>query len=302
VRAGERVLVLWSAPQAAVAAAIAAAATARGARVQRTLFDAAEEFAEPPAEVADSMKAADAVFAVTQGSVSHTAGRRAATAAGTRIASLAGITSAMFARAVDVDYSVLTRDGDFLARMLTAAAEVHLTSESGTDLTISIVGRVGRNDDGDLRAPGAFGNLPAGEAYIAPCEDGASGLVVADGSLLESGLLREPVELRLRDGVLESASGAVGAALLRTLDAAGPTGRRIAELGIGTNPAARIVGEVLEDEKVRGTVHVAFGASAGIGGTNVAAVHVDAVIRQPTLEIGGVRVLDRGRLIARPGP
>jgi leucyl aminopeptidase (aminopeptidase T) len=145
-----------------------------------------------------------------------------------------------------------------------------------------------------------FGNLPAGEAYIAPLENGANGLLVVDGSIAAYGLLSEPIELRIIDGRLTAASGAVGAELLTLLDAAGAGGRHVAELGIGTNPAARITGEILEDEKVRGTVHVAFGASAGIGGTNTSAVHVDAVVRAPSLEIDGVTVLLDGQLQPTP--
>jgi leucyl aminopeptidase (aminopeptidase T) len=52
---------------------------------------------------------------------------------------------------------------------------------------------------------------------------------------------------------------------------------------------------VLEDEKILGTVHVAFGASAGIGGTISVPIHLDVVVTEPTLDVGGTRVLDAGR-------
>jgi leucyl aminopeptidase (aminopeptidase T) len=300
VREGERVMILWSSPQEAVATAIGAAAEARRATVGWTRFETTADFAEPTADAAAEMARADVVFAATQGSVSHTAARRAASAAGARVASLAGITTETFARAVDVDYALLRSDGHALASRLTAGAQVRITSPAGTDLTLGIAGRGGRSDDGDLRAPGAFGNLPAGEAYIAPLEDGADGRLVVDGSIAEHGILSEAVEMRVAGGRLQSASGAVGAELLTLLDAAGTGGRHVAELGIGTNPAARIVGEILEDEKVRGTIHVAFGASAGIGGTNAVAVHVDTLVRTPTVEIDGVPVMVDGRLEMTP--
>ena len=211
----ERVLVLWSSPQAAVAEAIGAAAESRGADVRRIRFDTTSDYAEPPADAAADMGDAHVVFAVTQGSVSHTRARRAATAAGGRVASLAGVTTDMFARAIDVDYGLLESEGVALARRLTAAGEVLLTSAGGTDLTLSVAGREGRSDDGDLRAPGSFGNLPAGEAYIAPLEDGADGILVVDGSIAEHGVLTEPIELRISRGRLQSASGAVGASSWR---------------------------------------------------------------------------------------
>ncbi|MBS1677850.1 MAG: aminopeptidase [Actinobacteria bacterium] len=294
--AGERVLVIAGSAQQDIATRFAAAAAARGANPTEERFDAAEDHVEPPAALAAAMREADVCVAFTDVSLSHTAARRAATEAGTRVATAPGIDTEMFARAVDVDYEVLKRDGVRLAELLTGADTVHIASDAGTDLTLSIAGRDGRSDDGDMRTAAAFGNFPAGEGYVAPLETGANGVLVVDGSLLEHGVLAEPVELRIRDGRIEAASGVVGAELLRTLDAAGPGGRLVAELGIGTNPAARITGEILEDEKVRGTVHVAFGSSAGIGGENDVPVHVDGVIRKPTLRIGEVVAIAAGEL------
>ena len=66
---------------------------------------------------------------------------------------------------------------------------------------------------------------------------------------------------------------------------------------MGTNDRAQLTGKVLEDEKILGTVHVAFGASAGIGGNVSVPVHLDVVILEPTLEIEGERVLDAGRYV-----
>ena len=69
----------------------------------------------------------------------------------------------------------------------------------------------------------------------------------------------------------------------------------LAELGIGTNDQATLTGNVLEDEKILGTVHVAFGASAAIGGTVSVPIHLDVVVLEATLQISGTTVLDGGR-------
>jgi len=58
-----------------------------------------------------------------------------------------------------------------------------------------------------------------------------------------------------------------------------------------------LTGNVLEDEKVLGTVHVAFGASAAIGGTVEVPVHLDCVVTEPTLTVGATTVLDGGRFV-----
>ena len=88
-----------------------------------------------------------------------------------------------------------------------------------------------------------------------------------------------------------------GRGLLEALDSGGEHGRSLAELGIGTNPAAMLTGNVLEDEKVIGTAHLAFGTSAGMGGVDVASVHIDGVVLRPTLELDGACLLDDGRLL-----
>jgi leucyl aminopeptidase (aminopeptidase T) len=298
VARGERVAVLHNPGQTAIAEELAAAARERGADVDVVRFASLSRHGEePPAAVAEAILAAQACLAATDTSLSHTRARLAGTDGGGRFASLPTVTEDIFRRAVPVDYAAMSREGTAIAALITRADSIRITSPQGTDVTLSVRGRDGRNDDGDLRAPGAFGNLPAGEAYVAPVEVEGDGVIVFDGSVAGHGLLAEPIEVRLAAGRLVSASGAAGAWLETTLDAGGPTGRCVAELGIGTNPAARLGGVVLEDEKIRGTAHIAFGASAGIGGVNHASVHVDAIVLEPTIEIAGVTVLERGRLV-----
>ena len=142
-----------------------------------------------------------------------------------------------------------------------------------------------------------FGNLPAGEAYIAPLENVGDGTIVFDGSLAGYGRLTSPVGITVRRGRATDADTEAGDWLLQTLDAGGEHGRSLAELGIGTNPAAILTGNVLEDEKVVGTIHLAFGTSAGLGGVNVAGVHIDGLLLRPTVDLDGLLVLDDGRLL-----
>ena len=74
----------------------------------------------------------------------------------------------------------------------------------------------------------------------------------------------------------------------------GELGTNLAELGIGTSDRAKLTGNVLEDEKILGTVHVAFGASAAIGGTVSVPVHLDGVVLEPSLEVDGKRCSTAG--------
>ncbi len=77
----------------------------------------------------------------------------------------------------------------------------------------------------------------------------------------------------------------------------GPGGTSVAELGIGTNERAKLTGNVLEDEKILGTAHVAFGASAAIGGTVQVPVHLDCVVMRPDVSVDGEPVVRDGELL-----
>lgn len=242
--------------------------------------------------VADAMLEATAVLAATSFSLSHTEARRAATRRGVRIAALSRITEDTFAHAMLVDYARLKADGDRLAARLSAASTCHVTSPAGTDVRLTLEGRTAVCDAGDLAHAGAFGNLPAGEAYIAPIETTGDGVIVFDGALAGYGLLRRPLRVTLKGGYAVEATGEAADWLLQTLDAGSKKGRCIAELGIGTNPRARVTDLILEAEKARGTAHLAFGTSASFGGANVANVHIDGLMRAPTVELDG-RVLVR---------
>ena len=166
-------------------------------------------------------------------------------------------------------------------------AEARITCANGSDLRLGLVDRTAIVDAGALNMRGAFGNIPCGEAFIAPLEGTAEGTLVVDGSIAAIGRLAEPVELTVRDGHLVEASGAEGARLMELLTEHGADGTNVAELGIGTNECAILTGNILEDEKILGTAHVAFGASAAIGGTVQVPVHLDCVVLRPTVEIDG---------------
>ena len=295
VRAGEQVVVVVDEGTSALGERLRAAAAEAGADAVTCVMAArAEHGQEPPAPVAAALAAADVFVAPTSKSLSHTKARKAATDAGARGATLPGVTASMLARLMACDLETLRRRSAELARLLTDADEARITCPRGTDLRLDLTGRGGIADDGDLTGERAFGNLPCGEGFISPA--GAEGRMVT-GCLAGIGLpLGEPPVLTIADGRLTAATESEGERLLAALDAAGGQGRNVAELGIGTNERAELTGNILEDEKILGTVHVAFGASAGIGGTVSVPVHLDCLILDPTVEIGGARVLERGHL------
>ena len=253
--------------------------------------------AEPPTPVAAAMIAAHVVLAPTIQSLSHTYARRAANQAGVRIATLPGVTEDMLARLMNADMRVLRRRGAALAAALRSGEEARITCGHGSDLRLGLRDRVPIADAGVLDAPGSFGNLPCGEAFVSPAEETAQGTLVVDGSIAGVGKVETPVELTVRDGHLTDATGPEGETLLELLTKHGPDGTNVAELGIGTNEEATLTGNILEDEKILGTAHVAFGASAAIGGGVQVPVHLDCVILEPTVEIDGREIVRGGELL-----
>ncbi|MBA2261993.1 MAG: aminopeptidase [Solirubrobacterales bacterium] len=296
VAAGEEVLVVADPERADLGRALHEAVLAAGGDGALAIVAPdAGRGTEPPRSVAAALARADAYLAPCLPSISHTLARKVATEAGVRGATLPGVTAELLARLMGADFDVLTRRSQAVAALLTEADEAHLTCPRGTNLRLDLSGRAGISDHGDLTAPGAFGNLPCGEGFVAPF-DGEGPLVAS--SVPGPGVISdEPVLLTVAGGWLVAGEGRHAAAYLEQLDAHGHAGRNLAELGVGTNERATLTGNILEDEKILGTAHVAFGASAAIGGTVAVAVHLDVVVLEPTVTVGGTTVVDAGRFV-----
>jgi leucyl aminopeptidase (aminopeptidase T) len=298
VREGEELLVVCNPATIGLGERLRGEAGRAGAdAVTALMTERASHAAEPPASIAAAMAAADVVLCPTVQSLSHTAARREASERGVRIATLPGVTEELLARVMSADVEGLRSKGGAIAKALTEGSEVQITSAEGSDLRFSIQGRTGIPDAGDLTAPGAFGNLPCGEGFIAPVEGTAEGKLVVDGSIATLGIVDEPVEMTVVDGLLTDASGEMGAQLLELLAVGGEGGRNVAELGVGTNEKAKLTGNVIEDEKLLGTCHIAFGASAAIGGTVQVPVHLDCVVMRPTVSVDGTELVRDGELL-----
>jgi len=297
VEPGEEVLVICNPVTEDIGALMRIEAEGDGAHATLAVISELDSNgAEPPTAVAAAMIASQVVLAPTIQSLSHTYARRAANQAGVRIATLPGVTEDMLARLMNADMAVLRRRGAALAAELRSGSEARITCRHGSDLRLGLEDRVPIADAGVLNAPGAFGNLPCGEAFVSPAEGTAEGTLVVDGSIAGVGKVETPVELTVRAGHLTDATGPEGAALMELLTKHGEDGTNVAELGIGTNEEATLTGNILEDEKILGTCHVAFGASAAIGGGVQVPVHLDCVVLEPTVEIDGKKVVSGGEL------
>jgi leucyl aminopeptidase (aminopeptidase T) len=296
VKPGEDVIVVVDEPLRDVGEALRAEAQrAEAEAVLAVMSPRSNHGVEPPRPIAEALAACDVFIAPTSRSLSHTQARKRATELGARGATMPTVTADMLARLMDIDFDTMRARSKAVADLLDAADEAHVICPRGSDLRLDLRGRHGLADDGDLTAPAAFGNLPCGEGFIAPA--GGEGTVVST-SLAAGGLSEDdPARFTIEGGHVTAASGQAGERLYEMLTEHGDAGTNLAELGVGTNDRARLTGNVLEDEKILGTVHVAFGASAAIGGTVAVPIHLDVVVTDATLTVGDTTVLDTGRFV-----
>ncbi|WP_208559972.1 aminopeptidase [Marinilactibacillus kalidii] len=250
---------------------------------------------EPPSIIAHALEQADVALCITSASLTHTHAKKDAAAHGTRIGTMPGITLEMLASgAIEADPHTVQELTARFTTMLENSSTVKIEKDDEI-LTFSIADRKGIPSTGIFRNKGEAGNIPSGEAYIAPIEDSANGTLIVDGSIAQLGKVNEAIKLELENGRLIAASGSQGEDLLALLGE--DKGRIIAEFGVGTNPTAKITGVVLEDEKVFGTIHIAFGSNKPFGGVTEAGVHIDCVVQKPTVWLDNNKIMENGKVV-----
>lgn len=232
---------------------------------------------------ANAEGAVDAVIALANYSTTHTTFRKLLTSgAGARYASMPLFDAPMLEGPLSADYKELKKICSAVRRALSGKDGILITTPNGTRISFRRGGRKIHEDTGDLRKPGTTSNLPAGEVYLAPLEGTAEGVLVLEWSTTRK--LKAPVKLIIEDGNVVQIEGAEPFVkeLAQKLSAA-PGCANIAELGIGTNARAKRPDNILESEKILGTIHIALGDNHTFGGKVSAPFHQDFVFFKPTL-------------------
>ncbi|MBF0216308.1 MAG: aminopeptidase [Candidatus Omnitrophica bacterium] len=255
-----------------------------------------EHASEPPAEIAKAMLEYDVELLITSKSLTHTAARRAATDKGARVGTMPNIIEEIVNRSLDIDYDVLKARSTYIYGLLKASDKVRVVTELGTDITFEVGGSGFFGATGGVfDRPGDYGNLPEGEVSFAPSK--ADGVFVVDASFSGLGLLDSPLKLKAKDCSVYEITGKRAEEFKERLDRVGPKAYVVAELGIGLNPKAIIMGNILEDEKVIGTVHIAVGNNCSYGRTNNVPLHLDGVITKPTVYLDGKLLMEKGNFV-----
>jgi len=253
---------------------------------------------EPPPQIAELMKTVDVVICPTQKSLTHTDARREAVKFGVRVATMPGIQVETMVRCLNADAEKVIELTKKIAEALRKTSEIKVVTEKGTNITMPMKDRQVLESTGVLRNKGESGNLPSGEVYLAPWEDKSNGSIIIDGSMAGIGMLSEPIKVEVVNGYAEKITGGKDADKLNTmLDKAGREARAVAEFGVGTNYKAELIGEILEDEKVYGTIHIAFGNNKSMGGNISVGSHLDGLIKQPDVYFDGRLIMEKGKLL-----
>jgi len=230
-------------------------------------------------------EAATAVIALTYFSTSHTRFRDLLNnVCGTRYASMPLFDEEMLTGAMRVDWKKMSRRIRQIAQTVDRCENIEIATTNGTSVTFSRKGRPVMTDNGLITKPGSFSNLPAGEVYLAPLEGTAEGRLVLDWSPTRK--LKRPITLTVDKGLVRNIAGKEEYAdYLNQKLFEKDENRNIAELGIGTNDMASRPDNILESEKILGTVHIALGDNSSFGGKISTQFHQDFVFFKPTVTL-----------------
>jgi len=254
---------------------------------------------DPPEWASEKMLGKDIIIAPTSFSITHTRATKQAADQGARIVTMPNIKKETFLRAIPVDYQVMRQFGEQVKQSL-LGNEVRIETRAGTDLMVFRGDREIHNCCG-LVEPGKINNLPTGEVAFAPMEGKTEGKLIVDASCAPDsetkfgkiGLVKKPFRIDIDGGEAVDCENEV---LWKWIIHA-KNGANVAEFAIGTNPKAKIIGNILEDEKVLETSHIAFGTSANIGGVVRSDIHLDAVFRKPTISVDGKTIIREGKFL-----
>jgi len=254
---------------------------------------------EPPRMVAAAMKAANVILIPTTYAMTHTDAMVEATEAGARAIVMRGITEEMMVRgAMTANYEELKKRSMKLAERLNKANKVHITSEYGTEVDLSIGGKLAFVLAGFATESGTFAALPDGEVAICPVEGSSKGQIVFDRTMDGIGLLREPIKMMVEDGrVVEIHGGDEAERLKRIIKSSDEGATNIAEFAIGTNPKALLIGNMAEDKKKEGSIHIAIGDNHKLGGTVKSSIHLDGLMVKPTVVLDRQIIVKNGKLL-----
>ena len=176
---------------------------------------------------------------------------------------------------------------DNLMKKMEDVVKIEITNPAGTNLTFSVENRAFFTDTKIDWVTLKWMNLPTGEVIVAPVEDSLEGTLVCDMAIGGIGPINTPFTITAKNGrVQETHSN--DTIVKKRVDnslATDDMAKVVGEFAFGINPKARLIEEFLETEKIKGTIHIAFGDNTDFpSGQNNSANHMDFLINKPTVK------------------
>ena len=310
IRRGENVLIVCDPTTGDIGQALHEATIKKSERVLLIVMPKAKHHGEePPTPVSNLMRQQQVVLAPTKYSLTHTKAVRQALRDGARVATMPGITNDMFTHGgMAADFNKIKKRISNLGPYFRRRRIVNVKSNQGTDITFEVNWREWKLDDnGICNRPGQVMNLPSGRVFVFPKEETMNGKIVIDGSW-EGKLIVEPIVMEIEKGVVTSISESeftdtinltfdeVSKSLNKNKAAIVKT---VAEFGFGMNARAKVIGNLLEDQVVRGAAHFILGDNSAYGGKNNIGLQMRGVILKPTIELKDIDLVKDGKIVAR---
>jgi leucyl aminopeptidase (aminopeptidase T) len=266
--------------------------------------------AEPPTAVAEAMKSCDIIINCASRTITHSAARHEAQFRhGKRVLVMPAMTEDMLIRGAGAaDFEVVKDITGKVVEFLGSGRSVRVTSKHGTDVTFSIDGRPAKPAHGQIRPPELLSVFPGGETPLCPVDGSVNGQIVIDSYMLDVGLVDRPIIWTVKQGqVVDIKGGHAADALLRILEVRGDEySRYIGEFSVGTNYAARPIGNNIEDKQVYGSVHFAIGTGSSYPPYYFAkyksSIHLDGVILKPDVFVDDRALITNGEIVIAPRP
>lgn len=303
LKTGESCLLLVDATTKHLADHFVQAAREIGGKLEIQEIDVADRHGkEPSAEVFKKMESFNLVMGFTKMSLAHTKARQNLCAKGGRYLSLPGYGEGMLLDpSVQADFHSQFRLTRAISDAFTQGSTVRVKTVAGTDVRLGIIGREGNCCPGFVNKDYSLGSPPDIESNVSPVEELSEGVAVIDGSVAcdEIGLLETPIRLEISGGKIvgvesdrEDYIAKVNHLFERINN---PKAYVLAECGIGLNPLAKLTGNMLTDEGAMGCVHFGFGSNITVGGKNDVPFHVDFIMKDASLWIDDLQILDAGK-------
>lgn len=295
LKKNEKVLVLTDRRKCPVFKAVCDAVELMGGDLTKIHVTRNRTNSSPLPELGKIFTQADVIIGVMDKSITHCPETRIARKKyGVRVISMVGVDKSLFLKAMRANQKVVRNISIALAKKLRRTRKVRITTPSGTSVTANVIRDAIGVDDGDSTFRGKLNNLPYGEICVAPINI-IEGTIAIDFSRV--GIEpKDRVKVVVKKGKIVGYNNAKARNFvdyLRKVD--GEKALRVVELGFGTNPEHKsLIGKIIHDEKINGSVHIAFG---GFGNKRRCKIHEDVILLKPTVLFDNKMVTKKGKIL-----